>query len=286
MGVPYAEVIGDPIAHSKSPAIHKFWLEKLGLGGDYRSCRVTKGDLSAYLESRRSDPDWRGCNLTAPLKEVAADILAEADETGAMIGAVNAILRADGRLLGHNTDVAGFLDPLRPVLAAAPARRSALVIGAGGAARAIAFGLAGQGFNPLVLNRDPERARLLTAQSGGPWFEDLDIYDLAANRDLLLSDDPRFEKSLLLVVNASNLGMTGFPPLDVTLAGVDRHAIVYDIVYSPLETALLAAARRRGMPTIDGLAMLIGQAARAFELFFGGAAPREHDLQLRELLSQ
>jgi shikimate dehydrogenase len=286
MGVPYAEVIGDPVAHSKSPLIHKFWLEKLGMEGDYRATRVGGQDLAAYLKARQSDPSWRGCNVTAPLKQTVLPLIDSVDSLAGRIGAANTLVRREGLIEGFNTDASGFLEPLSSTLTISADRGPAIVLGAGGAARAVVFALAGLGLEPLILNRDPVRARALAVECGGAWFDDLSIYDLLANPCPALHSPPWPGRAAPLLVNATPLGMTGKPPLDISLEAVDTDAIVYDLIYSPLETPLLAEARQRGMTAISGLKMLVGQAGRAFGLFFGVEAPRQHDEELWGLLSQ
>jgi shikimate dehydrogenase len=161
MGVPYAEVIGDPIAHSKSPLIHKFWLEKLGLEGDYRAERVQPGQLKADLDRRRADPFWRGCNVTAPLKTRAASLVSDPTGLSARIGAMNAVFRSPlGHCsLGANTDMIGIAAALGE--AAAPGQR-ACVIGAGGAARAALEYLRLRGASDVhLIVRDIARGRIL-----------------------------------------------------------------------------------------------------------------------------
>ena len=144
---PYAEVIGDPIEQSKSPAIHTFWLDRLGIDAEYRACHVAAADLAAYFERKRTDPDWRGCNVTMPHKQAAMALVDALDPLAARIGAVNTVLRqADGTLTGCNTDAPGFLEPLRTRLAQTHYFRMARVIGTGGAARAIVAALADEGF--------------------------------------------------------------------------------------------------------------------------------------------
>src|SRR3954468_1436768 len=133
MGVPYAEVIGDPIAHSKSPVIHKFWLEKLGMEGDYRRAQVKTGELESYFESRRNDPDWRGCNVTMPHKSDVASFMDDVDPSARRIGAVNTVKRFDQKLVGLNTDWIGLNLALGEHSAAG---KDVVLIGAGGAARA------------------------------------------------------------------------------------------------------------------------------------------------------
>ncbi len=279
MSVPYAEVIGDPVAHSKSPLIHGFWLAKLGIEAEYRKTHVRPEELAAFLAGRRRDPDWRGCNVTVPHKEAAVGLLDRLDPLAERIGAVNTIVGDHDRLIGHNSDAAGFMEPLDEIVASDEDFRSAVLIGAGGAARAIAFALADRGFTVRVLNRDPVRAAALMGDAGcGPSWHEPQAYDLSLAKERRISGHG-------LIVNATSLGMAGKPPLEFSLRDVDEGAIVYDIVYAPLETPLLAEARAHGMRTIDGLQMLVGQAAAAFALFFGVPAPREHDAELRALLT-
>jgi shikimate dehydrogenase len=266
---PYAEVIGDPIAHSKSPGIHGFWLEALGIAGDYRKTRVTAEGLDDFFASRRDDPAWRGCNITIPHKQAALDHVEDRGGLRATIGAINTVIRAeDGALVGTNTDVGGFYAPI----AGLPLEGAhAVVIGAGGAARAILYALARVDIGRVtILNRNVLKAAALLASFG-----------IKGDAVPLGSPLP----SAALLVNASSLGMNGQPPLDVDLSPLPEDAVVYDAVYAPLETALLAQARDRELDTVDGLDMLIGQAALAFELFFGAEPPRDRDEELRALLT-
>lgn len=269
MSAPYAEVIGDPIAHSKSPLIHRFWLEKLALAGDYRATRVAPEDLGDFIESRRADPDWRGCNLTIPHKVAVIDHVEDRGGVRESIGAMNSIVRDEaGVLFGTNTDAGGFLAPIHDLDLAG---REAVVIGAGGAARAVLFALAHCGVGPVtILNRNVLKASALLAAMG------------LKGRALPLGG--RLPAAPLLV-NASPLGMVGQPPLELDLSPLPDDALVYDLVYAPLDTPLLRAAEARGLETVDGLEMLVGQAALAFELFFHAAPPREHDAELRERLT-
>ncbi len=268
MAKPYAEVIGDPISHSKSPKIHGFWLNALGIEAEYRATHVTPDALPVYFAERKRDPDWRGCNITVPHKIAALDHVEDREDVRTAIGATNTAFRdADGALVGTNTDAAGFAAPLKPYdLAGKPVT----VIGAGGAARAVLFALAEIGVGPVTLfNRNMEKGASLLSSFG------------LEGRALPIGEavPPGF-----LVVNATSLGMTGQPPLNLDLSALPPEAVVYDIVYAPLETGLLAAARARGLATIDGLDMLIGQAAVAFERFFGVAPPRDRDGELRKIL--
>jgi shikimate dehydrogenase len=283
MGVPYAEVIGDPIAHSKSPLIHGFWLERLGIEAEYRPTRVGPETLAAHLAARRGDPDWRGCNVTMPHKQAVMPLLAAIDPAAAQIGAVNAIVSEDGRQVGRNSDAGGFLEPLRPMLAERHLFRMARVFGAGGAARAVIDALRSAGFAIVVAARRLEEAERLVAGHDPQFNHAVDIAHFADATDFAFDDR---EGILDLIVNTTPLGMSGRGALELDFSHVPPGAIVYDAVYDPLETPLLAEARQRGHPTIDGLSMLIGQAAIAFELFFGAAAPREHDAELREILGR
>ncbi len=267
--LPYAEVIGDPIAHSKSPLIHNFWLKKLDIEAEYRKTHVTVEGLSAYFLSRRADPDWLGCNVTIPHKIAVMDYTDDPGGVRARIGAMNLIAsEIAGPLIGTNTDAGGFLAPL---IARKWKGGHALIIGNGGAARAILFALATFGVETItVMARDADKGRALLERAG------LGGKVIGMSDGLLPAD---------LLVNTTSLGMTGQPPLDIDLSPLPESAIVYDIVYSPLETALLAAAKARGLVAIDGLDMLIGQAALAFDIFFDAPAPREHDAELRALLT-
>ncbi|HEX7783873.1 MAG TPA: shikimate dehydrogenase [Sphingobium sp.] len=269
MSLPYAEVIGDPIAHSKSPLIHNFWLQKLGIEAEYRKTHVTPEGLAAYFLQRRGDNDWLGCNVTIPHKVAVMDYTDDPGGVQARIGAMNTIAcETGGPLIGTNTDAGGFLQPL---IHRKWKGDHAVLIGAGGAARAILFALATLGVPKItVMVRDPAKGRAL--------FDRADM-----KGDVITLADPLPAANLL--VNSTSLGMTGQPPLNLDLSALPATATVYDIVYAPLETPLLLAARARGLAVIDGLEMLIGQAALAFDIFFDAEAPREHDDELRALLT-
>ncbi|PZU11913.1 shikimate dehydrogenase [Sphingomonas sp.] len=279
----YAEVIGDPIAHSKSPTIHGFWLERAGLDGDYRRAHVRPADLAAYLAERRGDPDWLGCNVTIPHKQAVLPLLDVVDPVAAGIGAVNTIVACNGLLTGYNTDAPGFLEPLRPLLDERHLLRTARIFGAGGAARAIAHGLWGEGFTLILAARNVDAAAEIAAgfDSGH-----VHVTSLAHFAEPLDFDWKDMEGRLDVVVNATSCGMTGQPPLDLDFSHMPPGAIVYDAVYTPLETPLLAQARALGHPIVDGLQMLIGQARIAFRHFFDVDAPAdaESEAALRALL--
>ena len=283
MSRPYAEVIGNPIAQSKSPAIHGFWLEKLSIAADYRATRVEPERLEAFFAARRADPDWRGCNVTMPHKQGAIEFVDRLDERAEAVGAVNTVVPdGSGGLSGTNTDIAGFLEPLQARLARRYYFRMARILGTGGAARAIVAGLAGQGFTLVLAGRNPGKAQaILDELASGGEHHAVDLAHFAGPTSFAFDDR---ESCLDLVVNASPLGMRGQPPLAFEWSHAPPGSIAYDIVTDPVETEFLRNARAAGFATVDGLAMLIGQAAAAFELFFGCPAPREHDAELRALL--
>ena len=282
MSRPYAEVIGDPIAQSRSPAIHGFWLARLGIAADYKASRVDTCELGNFLNTRRPDPDWRGCNVTMPHKQAVIPFLDRLDPLAASVGAVNTIVPEGDALVGYNTDVPGFLEPLRPLLDQTHYFRMARVLGTGGAARAIVKGLADEKLVIVLAGRDPDKARALLDELD-PQGEHhaVDIAHFAGPTDFAFDDR---EQCLDLVVNASSLGMTGQPPLTFDLSHAPPGSIFYDIVTSPLETIFLKTARAAGFQTVDGLSMLIGQADHAFRRFFGALPPRDVDAQLRAVL--
>jgi len=286
MNRPYAEVIGDPIAQSKSPAIHNYWLGQLGMDAEYRHAHVTSTQLEDYLQSRRADPQWRGSNVTMPHKQAVIPLLDRLDPLAQRIGAVNTIVRQpDGSLTGFNTDAGGFLEPLRPILAQVHLFRMARVLGTGGAARAIIAALARENVVIVLAGRDPAKAQaLLDELDPGGEHHVAPLAHFADATDFAFDDR---KGCFDLVVNASPLGMAGQPPLEFDLSHVPPGSVVYDIVTHPLDTPLLVAAREAGFRTVDGLSMLIGQAAEAFAKFFGTAAPRGNgDAGLRKLLTQ
>ena len=283
MNGPYAEVIGDPIAQSKSPAIHRFWLSKLGLVAEYGSTRVTGGELAAYFAGRRADQEWRGCNVTMPHKQAIIPLLDRLEPLAARIGAVNTVVREGDALVGYNTDAGGFLEPLARSLRHAHYFRMARVLGTGGAARAIVAALADEHFVIVLAGRDQAKAgAMLDELDPAGEHHAVDLAHFAEPTDFAFDDR---DGCLDVVVNASPLGMRGQPPLAFDWSHAPPGAVAYDIVTDPVETRFLAAAREAGHRAIDGRSMLIGQAALAFEKFFGVAPPREHDAELRKLLA-
>lgn len=266
--LPYAEVIGDPIAHSKSPLIHNFWLDALDIEAEYRKTHVTAAGLATYFLERRADPDWLGCNVTIPHKIAVMDYVDDPGGVRERIGAVNTIAsETGGPLIGTNTDAGGFLQPL---LRDKWKGRSAVLVGAGGATRAILFALTSLGVPDItIMARDPAKGQALLDRAG------VEGAVIGMGDALPVAD---------LLVNSTSLGMVGQPLLELDLTPLKDSATVYDIVYAPLETGLLKAARARGLATLDGLEMLIGQAALAFDIFFDAPAPRDRDAELRALL--
>jgi shikimate dehydrogenase len=253
-----AGVVGWPIEHSRSPTIHRYWLKELGLPGSYEKFAVRPEEFRSFVDKIGEDA-FVGANVTAPHKEAAFNACDARTPVAEALGAVNTLWREDGQLWGDNTDVAGFLANLDE---ATPgwdeARKLAVVIGAGGAARGIVYALLSRGFARVAtVNRTHARAEALAAHFGGsttavPWA------DLATE---LRSAD--------LLVNASTLGMIGQPPLTIELSALPEHAVVTDAVYVPLRTALIEAANARGLRVAEGLGMLLHQAAPAFARWFG-----------------
>lgn len=282
-----AGVIGWPIAHSKSPLIHRFWLAKLGLDGDYSRFPVAPDELESAIRALPA-LGLSGVNVTVPHKQAVIPLLDRLDPLAQKVGAVNTVVVEEGKLTGYNTDVAGVAEPLRAMGAPRPAYPDHAatyvhVVGAGGAARAAVVGAKEAGYGVFnVFNRSVERARSLAPLADTPI---LDAYPLDSLGKVRNDDDGTGEQRYShVIINATTMGMTGNAPVTIDLSRYYPDTIVFDMVYAPLETSLLAAARARGLRTIDGLQMLVSQAAAAFALFYRHAAPREHDAELRALL--
>ncbi|MEX2167116.1 MAG: shikimate dehydrogenase [Methyloceanibacter sp.] len=252
-------VIGWPVEHSRSPTIHNYWLKLHGINSAYEKEAVRPEEVRHFLDLLAAK-GYVGANVTLPHKEAALRAAESADEAALVIGAANTLwLDPDGTLHASNTDAYGFMTNLGQQ---APhwneGQRPAMVLGAGGAARAILYGLLEAGISRVFLaNRTRDRAETL-AKAFGPAIEVVDWDD--RNRALA---------GCGLLVNTTSLGMTGQAPLDIDLAKLPEDAVVADIVYSPLETKLLAAARARGNTAVDGLGMLLHQAVPGFALWFG-----------------
>jgi len=265
-----AFVIGHPIAHSRSPKIHGHWLKSYGLAGSYEAIDVAPGDLAGFIAALREN-GFRGGNVTIPHKEAVFELVDRIDPAAERIGAVNTLWFEDGRLWGGNTDAHGFAANLDEHAPGWAANGPAVVLGAGGAARAIIYALKERGVRDIrILNRTLERAGDLRDRFG----EGISAHRLEAAGELLADAG--------LLVNTTALGMHGNEGLPADPAALPDKAIVTDIVYVPLETPLLAAARARGLACVDGLGMLLHQAVPGFERWFGKRP--EVTAELRDLV--
>lgn len=250
-------VIGWPAKHSRSPKLHGYWLKRYGIDGDYRAEEIKPEDFAAFV-THLADNGYVGANVTMPHKDMALE-LSEPDARATAVAAANTLWLDKGRLRSTNTDVEGFIGALD---AAAPGwdkrTTSALVLGAGGASRAVVYGLIERGVGEIVVaNRTFDKAVALRDRFGSS-IVPIRWEDIAGTL-------PRCQ----LVANTTSLGMKGQPPLDIDIAPLPAGAVVADIVYVPLRTPLLQAAEARGLATSNGLEMLLYQAVRGFELWFG-----------------
>ena len=268
---PFAEVIGNPVDHSQSPAIHTFWLEALGIKADYRRLTVTRAELPAYIESRRNDPNWRGANVTMPLKLDAVALADEATDRAVAAGAANVLMMREGKLAAANTDVGAIATLLAGLHEAKAAMGSVTLLGNGGAARAalVALKLVGIG-SVRIQARDMAEAMKLAVEFG--------LYTepapLTAN---IVSDG---------LINATPLGMSGSDCLNCDLVQMPTNGWVFDMVTDPAETPLIAAAKSRSLAVVTGLDMLIEQASTSFKLFFDAEPPRDRDRELWQKISR
>jgi shikimate dehydrogenase len=257
MTAPRAFVVGWPIAQSRSPLIHGHWLREHGLAGSYERVAVPPEEIETFLRTLPGST-WVGGNVTVPHKETAFRLASERDPVATATGAVNTLWIESGKLCGANTDAPGFLANLDDRARGWDARPGdAVVLGAGGAAAAVAWGLRSRGFRVHLVNRTVARAEALAARLGP---------DVSAQG---WADLPRRLAEARLLVNTTSLGMTGKDDLTIDLAPLAADTLVTDIVYVPLETPFLAAARARGLATVDGLGMLLHQAVPGFERWFG-----------------
>ncbi|MES2412671.1 MAG: shikimate dehydrogenase [Pseudomonadota bacterium] len=254
-----AGIMGWPVAHSRSPAIHNYWIKKYGLNGAYVQLPVAPGKLAQAVPGLAA-LGFKGCNITLPHKVDALKLVDDVDAMARRMGAMNTIVvQPDGSLKGFNNDGFGYIQSL---LDAQPDWRAdagpIAVLGAGGAARAVVLSLADRGAKEIrLLNRTFDKAQALAAEFGSPvkalpWEE----------RHAALAD-------VALLVNTTSQGMHGQPDLELNLDALPGHALVSDVIYVPLETPLLLAARQRGNPTVNGLGMLLNQARPAFNAWFG-----------------
>ncbi len=267
-----AGVIGWPVAHSRSPKLHNYWLQLHGLAGVYVPLPVAPANLQAALAGLPA-LGFKGCNITLPHKVDALKLVHEVDANAKRVGAMNTVVvQPDGSLKGYNNDGFGYIQSL---LDADPDWRAdagpITVLGAGGAARAVVLALADRGATEIrLLNRTFEKADALAREFGTPvkalpWSE----------RHAALAD-------IALLVNTTSQGMHGYPSLDLQLDALPARALVSDVIYVPLETPLLAAARQRGNRTVNGLGMLLNQARPAFNAWFG--VMPQVTLELRRLI--
>ena len=266
----HAEVIGDPIVQSLSPAIHGFWLEALKIDADYGRRQVTRTGLEDYLDTARADAQWRGCNITMPLKLDALSLADEASDRAIGTGAANIIVPRDGKLLAGNTDVGAITKLIEQMARGGAAMGSVTLLGSGGGARAVLMALHLIGFRMVrIQSRNVGEAFALAVQHG------LEVepveFDAPIDGDGL--------------INATPLGMTGQLPLDVDISGMTKGGWVIDLVTSPNPTELVRTALSRGLTAVGGLGMLIEQAGESFKLFFGQEAPRDKDGELMARLN-
>lgn len=254
---PKACVVGWPVAHSRSPIIHRHWLAHYGIAGSYERAAVPPDGFAGFIATL-GEHGYSGCNVTVPHKEMAFALAASADDMATRLKAANTLWLEDGALKAANTDAYGYLASLdEDVPGWDAASGPAVMIGAGGAARAVATAICARGLSLRIVNRTPARAETLAG-------------DLGIDAALFGWDDmPRALEGAALLVNTTTLGMAGEKPLEVALDPLPATAIVSDIVYVPLETALLRQARARGHRVSGGLGMLLHQAAPGFARWFG-----------------
>ncbi len=265
----HACVIGDPIAHSLSPLLHGAWIKAANINAKYARRHATKKEFNQAVKDCFSDPRFVGMNVTLPHKEAAKKIADCIDDTVKQAGAANLLTRKNGQLYARNTDIEGFSAPLLKARTVQHWKNTNIVIlGAGGAARAALIGaLSLKPGRIQIINRTQARAQVL-AEGFGDKVEALDW----SKREEALADAS-------LLVNASSAGMTGKPPLDLSLQHISGDALVYDLIYTPQMTPLLCDAKAKGCAILGGLDMLIAQAKPSFEAFFGVPPPQHTDVK-------
>jgi len=271
MTQPRAFIMGHPVAHSRSPMLHGYWLERYGIPGSYERIDVPPEKLKDFFDSYR-ETGWIGGNVTVPHKTAVIPYLDRIDDAAKAMGAVNTICWDNDILLGGNTDSIGFMGNIDELFPGWDKNaKRALVLGAGGATRAAVFGLLGRGLEVSICNRTVSKAETLAAHFG----DGVSAHGLDAIAALMEDCD--------LLVNTTSLGMVGQPPLEIDLSPLKADAIVYDVIYVPLETAILKAARAKGHRTVDGLGMLLHQGVEGFSRWFG--LRPEVTPELRKLLT-
>jgi shikimate dehydrogenase len=263
-----AFVVGWPIEHSLSPLIHRFWLQQNNLAGDYEKIAVHPDDIESFLRTA-AQKGYVGGNVTIPHKAAAFKVATRLDPIAERLKVANTLVFEDDEIIASNTDPVGFLgnlDQNAPGWDQGSVSKTALLLGAGGAARSVALALHQRGFDLVITNRTVSRARemisslVLTA----------DVKSLEQLNQLVPHAD--------LIVNTTSLGMTGQPPLDIDLSAATRQPLITDIVYSPLKTPLIQAGKDAGFPVVTGLGMLLHQAVPGFQAWFGGQAPVSEEL--------
>jgi len=269
--MPYAEVIGDPIVQSLSPTIHNFWLETLGIEASYGRRQVSRSEFPAYLAERRADENWRGSNVTMPLKLDAVALADEATDRAVAAGAANVLMMREGRLAAANTDVGAIAVLLTGLYESKARMGSVTLLGNGGAARAALVALKLVGISTVRIQaRDLAEAVKLAVEFG------------------LQAAPAPFTAPIVTdgLINATPLGMPGQGCLNCELQNMPEDGWVFDMVTEPAVTPLIDAARDQGLKTVGGLDMLVEQAATSFKLFFDADAPRDRDEQLWQLLKR
>jgi shikimate dehydrogenase len=257
----YAEVIGDPIAQSQSPVIHGFWLKALGIDADYRRTLVTRADFPDFLAKRRADPDWRGCNVTMPLKLDAVALADDATDRAVAAGAANLLLPREGKMVAANTDVGGAVDVVQRLKEAGAAMGSVTVLGTGGAARAVLVALRFSRIPKVTIQaRDMAEARKLSVE--------FRLSEAPQSFDAPITTDG--------LINATPLGMPGWADVCCPLHEMPPQGWVFDLV-TLADTPLIERARGAGLHVANGLAMLVEQAAESFPLLFDAKPPRDQD---------
>ncbi len=257
-----AGVVGHPVAHSLSPKMHGYWLTLHGIDGEYKPYDVAPEALERFIKTL-PERRFAGCNITIPHKGMALKLVDRVDDLAVAVGAVNTVIVEGGQTVGTNTDVAGFYENVKPHLGAT---RRAVVLGAGGAARAVVVALRQLGFSNIVItNRSRDKAEAIAGEQG------LEVAAWEDRSGVLEGAD--------LLVNTTSLGLAGKPPLEISLEALPVSALVTDIIYAPLDTPLLLAARTRGNPVVDGLGMLLHQAAPGFAAWFGVMPEVTNDLR-------
>ncbi len=273
-----AGVIGWPITQSRSPLIHGSWLKQHNINGSYEKIAVEPHDLEHFIKTLKRN-GFAGINLTIPHKETVLAFADEVTKEAKAIGAANTLWFQGDKLIAGNTDAYGFITHLKTSCPTWQKQRPAMILGAGGAARAIIYALMQEGVPEIFLtNRTRERAEKLAIEFNGKSSTSIKV--------IPWEEKPKALPNCSLLVNSTSLGMTGKPPLQLDCAALPSGAVCYDIVYAPLETQLLKSAKQNDLGTVDGLGMLLHQAVPGFEKWFGvrpAVSPDLHELVVKDL---